>query len=278
MTHPVPEPPAVELDRRIDLSALATLFQMTLQQIVRGRRVIVLALFFLLPTGIALLARRYNPHFDPAPTEMGLVFYMIPQALVPLTALVLASGLIQDEVEEQTWTYLLVRPLPRWSIYAAKLAAALVVAVGVAAIFTAVTLISIHWGDPELKGIALAGRAARVGVLMGLATAAYVSLFGCLSLMVRRSLVLGVAYILLFEGLFANVDFVVRKATVMWYVRVLAERWLGLHVSTWNIDLETAPSGTTSLLTLVIASLVATALAGAIVSIREFRVKTPEGS
>lgn len=275
---PAPVSAALPLDRRIEPTALATLFAMTIQQLVRGRRLLVLALFFLLPAGIALLARRYNQDYDAAAVELGLVFYMIPQALVPLTALVLSSGLIQDEVEEQTWTYLLIRPLPRWSIYVVKLAATLVVSMAVTALFTAVALFCIRWGQPELTRGELLGRAARVAGLMGLASAAYGAIFGCLSLIVKRSLVIGVAYIILFEGVFANIDFVVRKATVMWYVRVLAERWLGLHVPTWNIDLELAPGGVASLLTLIVAAVVATVIAGVIVSTREFRVKTPEGS
>lgn len=273
-----PEPAAIPLDRRIEPSALGTLFGMTIQQLVRGRRLLVLALFFLMPAGIALLARRYNPDYDAEATELGLVFYMIPQALVPLTALVLASGLIQDEVEEQTWTYLLIRPLPRWAIYAAKLAATLVVSMTVTAVFTALTLLCVRWGQPGMATGEMLGRAARIAGLMSLASAAYGAIFGCLSLIVKRSLVIGVAYIILFEGVFANIDFVVRKATVMWYVRVLAERWLGLHVPTWNIDLDLAPGGAASLLTLIVASVVATAIAGVIVSVREFRVKTPEGS
>src|SRR4051794_7136104 len=118
MSHPVPEivepsaaPPAVPLDRRFHLEGPATLYAMTVERLLRGRRLLVLGLFFLLPTGTPLLARRYNPNYDPEKMEIALLFYMIPQALVPLTALVLASGMVQDEVEDQTWTYLVIRPL-----------------------------------------------------------------------------------------------------------------------------------------------------------------------
>ena len=55
----------------------------------------------------------YNPQYDPEDAELALIFGLIPQAILPLTALVFASGMIQDEVEEQTLTYLLIRPLPR---------------------------------------------------------------------------------------------------------------------------------------------------------------------
>jgi ABC-2 type transport system permease protein len=268
----------IALDRRLDLSAAWTLFAMTVERLAKGRRLVVLGLFFLLPTAIALLARRYNADYQPGEAEEALIFYMIPQALVPLTALVLASGMIQDEVEDQTWTYLLIRPLPRWAVYLAKLAGTLAVAVLVTALFTTIALAAIHWGEPGFWGEIVPVRASKISALLALATITYGSIFGCLSLLVRRTLVIGVAYVILFEGVFANIDFVVRKATVMWYVRVLAERWLGLHSESWNIDLELAPSGTTCLLTLLGMTVATTILAGVIVCLREFRVKTPEGS
>jgi ABC-2 type transport system permease protein len=270
----------IPLNRRIDPSAVWTVFAMTVDRLVRGRRLLVLSLFFALPIGIVLLARYYNPTYSEEidEVEQVLIFYMIPQALVPLTALVFASGMVQDEVEDQTWTYLLIRPLPRWSIYVAKLAGTLAVAIGVTAVFTTITLGAIHWGQPDFWGEILPKRALGVSALLALATLAYGSIFGCLSLLVKKTLVVGVAYVILFEGVFANIDFVVRKATVMYYLRVIAERWLGLHVETWNLDLDLAPSGTTALLTLLGASLATTILAGVVVSIREFRVKTPEGS
>ncbi len=42
----------------------------------------------------------------------------------------------------------------------------------------------------------------------------------------RRSLLVGVAYIVIFEGLLASLDTVARRLTVMYYFRVLVLRWL----------------------------------------------------
>ena len=46
----------------------------------------------------------------------------IPHALAPLAALLYSAGIIQDEVEDQTLTYLLLRPLPRWALYLGQVA------------------------------------------------------------------------------------------------------------------------------------------------------------
>ncbi len=272
-------PPAlVPLSRRVDLSALGTLFSLSVERLIRGRRLMVLIVLLLLPAVFTLLARRYAPEFNAKEAEEVFVFYMIPQVLLPLTLLVFASGIVQDEVEEQTLTYLLIRPLPRWAIYLLKLAAVVVVSSAVVAVGSIAVLLALHWGSAALWSEIFPDRAARICGLFTLAAVAYGSLFGCLSLIVRRSMSLGIAYILVFEGVFANVDFVVRKATVMYYIRVLASRWLGLSVDSWSLDLATAPGGRGALLTLLIASAVAMAIAATLFTVREFRVKTPEGS
>ena len=101
---------------------------MTLRQHLRGRRLLVLSLLFALPSVLAAVVSLLS-HYPPPVEELkfALVFNLIPHALAPLAALLYAAGIIQDEVEEQTLTYLLVRPLPRWAIYIVKLLATLLI-------------------------------------------------------------------------------------------------------------------------------------------------------
>ena len=269
----------IPLARGFSPGAWLTLLSVSVRQFVRGRRLLALAALFALPAVLAAVIRYEVPDYreQVGAVEDALIFYMIPQALVPLTALILASGMIRDEVEGQTLTYLLIRPLPKSSIYAAKLLAAWAVSACLAAVFVAATLAVIHWGSDDLWGAVLPGRALRLAGLSALSLLVYTALFGGLSLVVRWILPLGVAYIVLFEGLFANIDFAFRRVTVLYYVRVLAERWCGVHVDNWSIKLAEAPEGAEALLTLLGAALVL-ALAGAVTFSRsEIRVKTPEG-
>lgn len=269
----------ITLSRGFSISAWFTLFRLSVRQFVRGRRLLALMALFMLPIVLTRVIHHFNPQYDQeiAQTEEILVFYMIPQALVPLTALVLSSGMIRDEVEGQTLTYLLIRPLPRPSIYVAKLLAAWFVSASLAIVFLTGTLAAVHWEAADLWGTILPQRAAHVGLLSALSLLVYVSLFGGLSLVVRWILPLGVAYIVMFEGVFANINFMVRRLTVLWYVRILAERWLGLHFESWNIDLATAPSGAEALWTLLAAAFVMTFFFACLFGYREIRVKTPEG-
>jgi ABC-2 type transport system permease protein len=269
----------VRLRGGFDARALEALFWLTLRQHVRGRRLLLLAFLFLLPAVIAVLVR-YAVSFPPtaAYLETALVFTLFPHALVPLAALLYASGMVQDEVEDQTLTYLLIRPLPRWAIYAVKLAATLLVTGVLVTIFTLVAYAAIYAGEPNFWGEILPLRAAQAAGLLTLAVVAYCALFGCLSLFARRSLVVGIAYIVLFEGVIANIDFVIRRGTVMYYFRVLSERWLGLTIAEWSIDLAKAPTAAACVWTLLSASFGTAALAAVVFAAREFRVKTPEGN
>ena len=262
-----------------DWTALAALAVLTLRQHLRGRRLLVLSVLFLLPSVLAAILRLTAHPPDPADLEFAFLFNLVPSALAPLTALLYAAGIIQDEVEEQTLTYLLLRPLPRWALYVTKLGVAWLVTSVLTGVFTALAFVVIYWNTAELWGDVLPGRALKTAGLLALAQVGYCSLFGALSLFTRRSLIAGLAYVIVFEGLLANFESVARRLTVMYSFRVLSVRWLGPpDKDVWSIDLETAPSAGTCVLTLLGASAVFTLLGAVLMMRREFRMKTPEGS
>jgi ABC-2 type transport system permease protein len=270
---------AVVLSRRPDLGALATLLLLALRQHVRGRRLLVLSLLFALPSVLAAVVSLTSRVAPPAASlEFAFVFNLIPHALVPLAALLYAAGIIQDEVEEQTLTYLLLRPLPRWALYLVKLLATLVVTVALTAVFTTATLAVIAlMGSNPTAG--LVGRALKIAGLLALAQVGYCGLFGLLGLLTRRSLLVGVGYIVIFEGVLASLDTVIRRLTVMYYFRVLALRWLEpADGKEWMIDLATAPGARACVLTLLGVGLVTAVVAALLFASREFRMKTPDGN
>ena len=196
-----------------------------------------------------------------------------------MAALLYAAGIIQDEVEEQTLTYLLLRPLPRWALYLVKLLATLLVTGTLTAVFGAATfaVIAMTAGEPATAD--LVGRALKTAALLALAQVGYCGLFGLLGLITRRSLLAGVAYIIFLEGLLASLPTVIRRLTVMYYFRVLVLRWLNPPSGKdWSIDLATAPAAQTCVLTLLGVGLVTALLAAILFAAREFRMKTPEGN
>jgi len=266
------------LRRVVNLSALMTVVRITVARQTRGGRLLVIALLFSMPIVMAILIRQYQTPYRADESEQVLIFGLIFQALIPLTALIFAAGMVQDDVEEQTLTYLLVRPVPRWLIYLCKLAATFSVALLRGLIFMTATLVLIYWGDASLWKSIVPGRALLIAALLALSVLAYVTIFGALSLWVRRTMAVGAIYIVIFEGVLANIDFVFRYGTVMFFVRVLSVRWLDLPGADWSIDPTVVPAASTCLITLLSTSAVFAILGAVTFSMREFRVKTPEGS
>jgi ABC-2 type transport system permease protein len=166
-------------------------------------------------------------------------------------------------------------------------------AVLLAVVLTVLTYsaIYIRAGVPTADVAARCGKAASVHVL---AIIAYCSLFGLISMLTKRALVVGIIYTAVVEGVLAILPFSIRLATVIYYTRLIAYRMLDFQVSNskgmdnlaadvWQFDVQSDPqlllhpSSTTCLIVLLTASLVCAILAAWLCSQREFRVKVPGG-
>jgi hypothetical protein len=156
------------------LNSLWTLFWLTFRQHLHGRRWMAVALLFLLPGLLATLIRATNAAVPSLFLEFVLFWMLIPQALLPLAALLYASGIIQDEQEDQTITYLLVRPIPKWWLYCIKMAATWTITVLLVLALTIVTFAAIYAGSgADLNEIMF--RCAAASAILALAAVAYCS-------------------------------------------------------------------------------------------------------
>lgn len=278
------------------LTSLWALYALTFRQHLHGKRWMVMTGLFILPAVLAIVIRITAPDVPKIVLEFLLAFMFIPQALLPLIALVYASGIIQDEQEEQTLTYLLIRPIPKWAIYIVKLLATLTTTVILTTIFTILTYASVYIGT-DAGAAETVQHCLRAICIHDLAVICYCCLFGLMSLLTKWILVVGVLYIAVFEGLFANLPFGIRLITIIYYTRLMAYRSMKFEVMqpgmqkpadlaavTWQYDpkdlpaLAEHPSLQTCIIVLAAACLLFTAIAAFLCARREFRVKTPEGN
>lgn len=265
-----------------ELSALSALFELTVRQHTHGRRLLVLALLYLVPCSLAILLRCLPRPAPAEALEFALVLTLVPHGLAPLTALLYATGVVSDEVEEQTLTYLLLRSVPRWELYLTKLLATLCVTMLLVAMGVVALYVAIYAGTPQFWSEALL-RAARVVVVLALAQIGYCAFFGFLGLVTRRSLLVGIGYIVAVEGVLANLDFVGRVLTVVYYVRTLTLRWLDLPPEqlrrcqeVWGMaEPEKLPSSGECVLTLLVFGAAVSVVSALWFARSEFRVKTP---
>jgi ABC-2 type transport system permease protein len=271
-----------------------TLYLLTLRQHLHGRRWMVVALLFLLPAGLAILMRATAGIRAPSVfREFLLCWILIPQALLPLVALLYSSGIIQDEQEEQTITYLLIRPIPKWLLYWIKMAATWSTTVLMVIVLVVLTFAAVHLrSETDLATATL--RCVKAAGILSLAVITYCSLFGLMSLVTRWTLIVGILYAVIIEGLLATFPLSLRWGTIIYHTRLIAYRTLDFVVTwprgreddvaatAWLLNIETDPTLSehpqlsTNLLVLVGASIVCTAIAAWLCSRREFHVKTPE--
>lgn len=287
---------SVSLDRSIPLGAVSTVFTITLRSLIQWRRALLLIVLAMAPLVVVFIFRGISvPRFKsgellPAFLEEEFITVMLycSSVVAPITTLLLASGMIRDEQENQTLTYLLLCPIPRWVIYLSKISAAILVAWLITSIFTGITLAALWTGSGLENEHRWVTRWLALLAPTALLIAANAGLFGLISVLLRPSLIIGVVYIAVFEIFLANYPFVLRKFTSVHYYQCLVCNWIGEQFQLpnttnksaikWSVAQEVLPDSQECIITLLSIFLVSTLAAMYVFTTREFRMKTPEGN
>jgi ABC-2 type transport system permease protein len=116
--------------------------------------------------------------------------------VLPLTSLIIGTSVLGAEIDDGSVVHLLATPVPRYQVVASKflVAAALTIAFG---------------AIPEYLGSAIASGPSShlaVGLLAGalVASVVYNAIFVMLSVLTTRAIAIGLLYLLVWEGLLAN--------------------------------------------------------------------------
>jgi ABC-2 type transport system permease protein len=190
----------------------STIAWMTARGLFGRRRFLLLLPLPVLVIALAAIARSagVNPAQWGPPVLQGLGVAVV----LPVVALVVGTGVLGSEIDDGTVVHILSKPIPRWQIVLTKLA----VAVGVTAVTVAVPLYAAGVLAESVRlGLSLAA-ASVVGTL------AYSALFLALSLVTRRPVLLGLVYILIWEGLLGGLVSGTRVLSIQHYVVALADR------------------------------------------------------
>jgi ABC-2 type transport system permease protein len=191
---------------------MSTVAYITARGLFGRRRVLLLLPLPLLLIVLAAICKGYNvPASDwGQPVIVGLGLAVV----LPVIALIVGTGVLGSEVEDGTIVHILTKPLARRDIIIAKL----LVAAGVTAVTSAVPLfVAGVLADSVRFGLALA-IAATAGAI------AYSALFLLLSLLTRRPVLLGLLYILVWEGLLGRFVSGTRVLSIEQYVITIADK------------------------------------------------------
>ncbi|MFJ4680646.1 MULTISPECIES: ABC transporter permease [unclassified Kitasatospora] len=222
-----------------------TVARLTARGLFGRRRVLVLLAVPVMLLVLAVIAG--NSTLDELDLAHSVLGSLALGTLVPITGLIVGTGVIATEIEDGSIVYLLAKPLPRWKIVTTKLAVAVASTWLLSAVPTYVAgLILYGPGD----GVALG---YGVGALA--AGAAYSALFLLLGVLTRHAVIAGLAYALIWESLIGNYVEGARTLSV--------QQWgLALTEAVAADGTVTAPVGlTTAVWLLVVVAAGATAVA-----------------
>jgi ABC-2 type transport system permease protein len=191
-----------------------TIVRLGVQSIFGRRRGILLFALPLVLVGLAVLVRALVGAEPDAARDtlegLGLI------VIVPLVALLATTALLAPEIDDGSISYLLAKPISRYSIVISKL----VVAATCVLVFAAVPVLVaglILLNDEPALGLGFA-----LGSLTG--GLAYCALFALLSVMNRHAVVIGLIYLLIWEGLLGGLLGGVRWLSVTRWASALIEQ------------------------------------------------------
>jgi ABC-2 type transport system permease protein len=219
-----------------------TIASLTVRALLGRKRALLLIPLPLVLIGLTLIGHGVHP--DATNWQQPVVFGLGFAVIVPILSLIIGSSVFGSEIDDGTIVHILTKPLPRWQIVISKF----LVAAGVTGIVNAVMLF--------VCGVIIDGGRLAVALAVGglVASICYCALFVALSLVSRRPVLIGLVYILLWEGLLTNLLPGTRSLAIEQFGISLAAR-IG-QVSYFTPTLSAAVAIIMSAVFVVIATLV----------------------
>ena len=176
---------------------ITALVALTFRALLNRRRTLLLGLLGALLVLVAVVFRLGSPDAAAATSFTGRLMADFGLAvLLPLVTVIVGTAAVGSELDDGTIVYLLAKPVPRWLIVLVKFVVAWVVSSLLVAVPILVGGLVGAGGDPAI-GIGYA-MASVVGALE------YTAVFLALSLVTSRALVVGLAYVVIWEGVVAG--------------------------------------------------------------------------
>ena len=189
-----------------------TIARITLRALIGRRRFLLLLPLPLLVVGLAALAISLGA--EPKDLADSVIIGLGIGVALPIMALIVGAGVLGSEIDDGTVAHILAKPVPRSEIILSKLVIAVLV--------TAVTVGVPMYAVGLLAGSSRFAFALAVGTLLG--AVAYNALFLALSLVTRRPVLLGLIYVLVWEGLLTNLLPGTSVLAIRQYVVTVADR------------------------------------------------------
>lgn len=259
----------------------ARVFELSLSRMLWSRRTIFMGLVVGAPVLLALVVRglielgvpltRVGRQELSGSMLFGLMFWaFFVRLAVPVLAVFYGTGLVADEVEERTLTYLFTRPVRREAVFLGKYLAYLVctasvVLPAVLLVWLAIGSVGGRFGEgfPDL---------VRDLAIMALGLAAYGALFGWVGARLKRPLVTGLVIVFGWEGFAMALPGYLNRLTVAHYLQGLVPHAMPAEspLQVMQSLVQSSPGLTESLVGLAVITVGALVLGARSTSRREY--------
>jgi ABC-2 type transport system permease protein len=212
---------------------ITTLASLTLRALLNRRRTLLLGLLGALIVVVASIYRLGNPGAGESADFTGRLLANFGIAvLLPLVSVIVGTAALGSELDDGTIVYLLSKPVPRPRIVVVKLVVAWAVSGLLVALPILVAGLVGMGGDPSI-GVGY-GLAALLGALE------YTAVFLALSLVTSRALVIGLAYVVVWEGVVAGLFAGTRIVSIRQHTLAVADALSGEGAVTAELAVGTA--------------------------------------
>ncbi|HLV98601.1 MAG TPA: ABC transporter permease [Ktedonobacterales bacterium] len=223
------------------------IFTLTLRALARNRRSLAVIALLCVPVLLALIYVASEGKSGGESFVIQLFVQLVLPILLPLTALIFATSALGGEVEDRTLVYLILRPVSRLTVIAAKLLASAVITTILVEISLAATYLIGTQGDGTAQNFGAILLAGLVGCL------AYSSLFLLVGLWLpRRGLLVGFLYVLLWEGILSQLSTGLAAFSVRRYIEGALNANLSASALTSSISVDISGSASLIVLALVL--------------------------
>jgi ABC-2 type transport system permease protein len=174
---------------------MTQIFTLTVRQLAGSRRLWLVLALVALPVLAAVLFRVGDSTTTSARFADNITRTLLGSAILPLAMLLFGTSAFGNELVDRTLGYLTLKPIARWRIVLAKLAAAFVVG-GIPVAVSGLVAVALV-GAGGARGALATG----LGLLVG--AAAYAAVFTWAGLATRHALLLGLVYVFVWEATLA---------------------------------------------------------------------------
>ncbi len=210
------------------LTALTLTYGIVLRQLVTKGRITALLMVGVVVAVVAGAVGAADDLDDPVEAGVRVIADLGFIALVPIVALVFASAALGDLREDGTLVYLWLRPIDRWPVVVGAWAAAITVSLPLTVVPLVVSALLVDGGGTLVSATVLA---TVVGVV------SYSALFVLAGLLVKNSIVWGLAYILIWEGILAGIGSFAAKLAIRGYTRSIITARTGVDLELGDLPL-----------------------------------------